>query len=80
MLVFVRSLREGSFSMYLDSLTELAKWFHAMDHTHCERSVFVRRTVILFTYIFCGCSGISGNVSRAFFYFEFFFLSLGPFL
>ena len=50
------------------------------DDDDCERSVFVRRTVILFTYIFCGCSGISGNVSRAFFYFEFFFLSLGPFL
>lgn len=36
-LVFVRSLREGSFSMYLDALTELAKWFHAMDHTHYAR-------------------------------------------
>ena len=37
LLVFVRSLREGSFPMYLDSLTELAKWFHAMDHTHYAR-------------------------------------------
>ena len=36
-LVFVQSLREVSFSMYLDSLTELAKWFHAMDHTHYGR-------------------------------------------
>ncbi|KAJ8416192.1 hypothetical protein AAFF_G00382140 [Aldrovandia affinis] len=37
MLVFVRSLREASFTMYLDTLTELAKWFHAMDHTHYAR-------------------------------------------
>ncbi|KAK0146492.1 hypothetical protein N1851_014183 [Merluccius polli] len=37
MLVFVHSLREASFSMYLDALTELAKWFHAMDHTHYAR-------------------------------------------
>ena len=41
-LVFVLSLREGSFSMYLDSLTKLAKWFHAMDHTHYARWVPVR--------------------------------------
>ncbi|KAK0132806.1 hypothetical protein N1851_007916 [Merluccius polli] len=37
MLVFVHSLREASFSMYLNALTELAKWFHAMDHTHYAR-------------------------------------------
>ena len=34
MLVFVRSLREASLSMYLDALIELAKWFNTMDHTH----------------------------------------------
>ena len=37
MLVFVRSLRQASFSMYLDALTELAKWFHALDHTNYAR-------------------------------------------
>ena len=41
LLVFVRSLREGSFPMYLDSLTELAKWFHAMDHTNYARWISV---------------------------------------
>ena len=36
-LVYVRSLRQGSFKMYLDALTELATWFHAMDHTNYAR-------------------------------------------
>jgi len=36
-LVYVRSLRQGSFQMYLDALTELATWFHAMDHTNYAR-------------------------------------------
>ena len=35
--VYVRSLRQASFSMYLDALTELACWFHAMDHTNYAR-------------------------------------------
>ena len=33
----VRSLRKASFSMYLDALTELACWFHAIDHTNYAR-------------------------------------------
>ena len=33
-LVYVRCLRQGSFQMYLDALTELVTWFHAMDHTN----------------------------------------------
>ena len=34
MLIFVRSLRVASFTMYLDSLTELTPWFFALDHTN----------------------------------------------
>ena len=33
-LVYIRSLRQASFSMYLDALTELVPWFHALDHTN----------------------------------------------
>ena len=33
-LVYVRSLRQASFAMYLAALTELVPWFHALDHTH----------------------------------------------
>ena len=36
-LVYVRSLRQASFSMYLDALTELVPWFHALDHTNYAR-------------------------------------------
>lgn len=36
-LVYVRSLRQGSLMMYLDALTELVTWFHALDHTHYAR-------------------------------------------
>ena len=39
MLVLVRSLRQGSFEMYLDALAELAPWFHAFDHTNYARWV-----------------------------------------
>ena len=39
MLVLVRSLRQGSFEMYLDALAELAPWFHALDHTNYARWV-----------------------------------------
>ncbi|KAL8568634.1 hypothetical protein ACOMHN_035086 [Nucella lapillus] len=35
--VYVRSLRQGSLMMYLDALTELIHWFHALDHTHYAR-------------------------------------------
>jgi len=35
--VYVRSLRQESFQMYLDALTELATWFHATDHTNYSR-------------------------------------------
>ena len=36
-LVYVRSLRQASFTMYLDALTELTPWFFALDHTNYAR-------------------------------------------
>ena len=36
-LVYICSLRQASFSMYLDALTELVPWFHALDHTNYAR-------------------------------------------
>ena len=36
-LIFVRSLREADFNMYLDALTELTAWFCALDHTNYAR-------------------------------------------
>jgi len=35
--VYVRSLREADFAMYLDALTELVPWFFALDHTNYAR-------------------------------------------
>ncbi|KAK6169757.1 hypothetical protein SNE40_020746 [Patella caerulea] len=37
MLSFVRSLREGNFDLYKKSLTKLAPWFFALDHTNYAR-------------------------------------------
>lgn len=37
LLIFVRSQRQSSFSMYLDALTELVPWFFALDHTNYAR-------------------------------------------
>ena len=36
-LVYVCSLRQASFTMYLDALTELTPWFFALDHTNYAR-------------------------------------------
>ena len=51
MLVLVRSLCQGSFEMYFDSLAELAPWFHALDHTNYARwvPVHLRDMIELFT-------------------------------
>ena len=46
----------------------------------CERSVFVRRTVILFTYLFLCLFRYFRERITGFLLFEFFFLSLWPFL
>ena len=39
MLVFVRSIREGNFPLYITALRALAPWLFALDHTHCSRWV-----------------------------------------
>ena len=33
-LTYAQSLREATFEMYLDALTELTPWFFALDHTN----------------------------------------------
>ena len=35
--MFFRSIREGNFSLYVQSLRKLLKWFFALDHTHYAR-------------------------------------------
>lgn len=37
LLIFVRSLREGNFQLYLSSLSAIAPWFFVLDHTHYAR-------------------------------------------
>lgn len=36
-LIFVRSLREADFNLYIDSLSQLVPWFFSLDHTHYAR-------------------------------------------
>lgn len=36
-LVYLHSLRQASFTIYLDALTELTLWFFALDHTNYAR-------------------------------------------
>ena len=38
-LVYVRSLRDANFSLYMDALTALAPWFFALNHTHYSQWV-----------------------------------------
>ena len=37
MLQFIKSLCEGNFNLYVDSLNQLAPWFFALDHVHYAR-------------------------------------------
>ena len=37
LLVYVRSIREGNFLLYIQSLRKLAPWLFALDHTHYAR-------------------------------------------
>ena len=37
MLLYVTSLREGNFQLYLESLTKIVPWMFALDHTHYAR-------------------------------------------
>ena len=40
-LVYVHLLRQSSLTMYLDALTELVPWFHALDRINYARWVAV---------------------------------------
>ena len=40
-LIFVRSVREGDFSLYVSSLQQVVKWYYACDHYHYARCVTV---------------------------------------
>ena len=37
LLVYIRSIRERNFDMYVESLAEIVTWFFALDHTHYSR-------------------------------------------
>src|SRR6218665_1789141 len=36
-LTFIRSIREGNFDLYVDSVCSLLPWFFSLDHTHYAR-------------------------------------------
>ncbi|XP_068749352.1 uncharacterized protein [Montipora capricornis] len=36
-LIFIRSLREGKFLLYVETLEALVPWFHSLDHTNYAR-------------------------------------------
>ena len=44
LLAYVRSLREGNFDLYVQSLAQIVPWMFALDHTHYSRwlSVYIR--------------------------------------
>ena len=37
LLLFIRSLREGNFQLYVESLTQIVHWMFALDHIHYSR-------------------------------------------
>ena len=37
LLRYIRSLREGNFPLYVESLTQIVPWMFALDHTHYSR-------------------------------------------
>ena len=41
LLIFVRSIREGNFSLYVSSLKQVVKWYFALGHYHYARWVTV---------------------------------------
>ena len=49
LLLYVRSLREGHFDLYVQSLAHITPWTFPLDHTHYSRwlSVHIRDMVIL---------------------------------
>ena len=34
MLIYVRTIREGHFLLYIEALTDIISWFFALHHTH----------------------------------------------
>jgi len=44
LLRYIRSIREGNFQLYVESLTQIMPWMFALDHTHYSRwlSVHIR--------------------------------------
>ena len=51
LLLFVRSIREGNFELYVETLTQIAPWMFALDHTHYARwlSIHIRDMLTLRT-------------------------------
>lgn len=49
MLLYVRSIREGNFQLYLESLTEIVPWMFILDRTHYSRwlPVHIRDMMLL---------------------------------
>ena len=49
LLRYIRSLREGNFQLYVESLTQIMPWVFALDHTHYSRwlSVHIRDMMTL---------------------------------
>ena len=41
LLIFVRSIREGNFNLFVSSLKQVVKWYYACDHYHYARWVTV---------------------------------------
>ena len=48
-MLFVRSIREGNFQLYIEALTKIVPWFFALDHIHYSRwiPVHLRDMVLL---------------------------------
>ena len=36
-LIFIRSIREGNFRLYIESISKILPWFFALDHVHYAR-------------------------------------------
>jgi len=49
LLRYIRSLREGNFALYVESLTQIMPWMFALDHTHYSRwlSIHIRHMMTL---------------------------------
>ena len=40
-MIYVRSIREGNFLLYIDALTKIVPWFFALGHVHGHQSTCV---------------------------------------